>query len=818
MVNNSSADSKKYKEAKKSLKEHVSELYKDKSNTYVISISRKGPKLLEYLFQDDQKMLENSNTLTEYSLPFLFHQLSQQEEGEYKLCLVDDAIYYGTTMKKLERETYAYAKRFGVKVEVQCYAAISDKDASPLMQGVIAEKPERNGYGHYFIKRLTSDIRSLHNTFEVEFPSISFVYVRDIDIKAMIKAFAEVYGKENVYHISHDENDSINVLLPNADKTLFSKLRIYPDNKRHILNVACLAPRIIKNWDHDIKHLFDGNPLESLWQEILIKSELPSISEQSPMDEFINNEYLEQDRNRCLIVLANYLLSFGTFIQQKTSLKQAFELLNDKFDYVGISNQQINYLVANRVLSQAIKEKLNEVYYNNIFYTSELSQPLDGQDGIVVSSDGMTEEELAVLDNQNQLLLRKCQNLQEALSALVFNLAIMVEKRMRRISFYNFYRLHFGYTFSAFITNIRKYVPFELGDDTTLLLHKWIDQRIDKGCLVPQYIETKSGNWLRVFRSGENEDEILSHLARYALLVFKKTDTILRLGWVPLNVFRKLLSISYFDAGEDLEKALGIQFKLIKNQLCFKNNDQTEYRELTDYLLNMYIFISENDKIRISAHLVDEELMQNTTLDSEVERRIEQKIEKVLNNFKEFETPLNQAFLILNYHLYNPKDRLDAQNAMKLVVENALKSIKWNKEHLQDNDNMAYRNWITVHQGYMDLMDYIIDAKFWTSEQYLSSLSDDREIQKKIYTEQKRMHSLILELEILLSIFFISDEVLTGNVLKEILDPSENPSSNISENVLEKTKILLEDYYSIEKREWLLQAISLDLPRFLYDE
>ena len=44
-------------------------------------------------------------------------------------------------------------------------------------------------------------------------------------------------------------------------------------------------------------------------------------------------------------------------------------------------------------------------------------------------------------------------------------------------------------------------------------LHSWIDNRIDNGCIVPQYIvDSASSTWMRVFRPGENEDLLLSHL------------------------------------------------------------------------------------------------------------------------------------------------------------------------------------------------------------------------------------------------------------------------------------------------------------------
>lgn len=813
-----SRDFETYEKSKDLLKERIRGLYLDKTRTYVISISRKGPKLLEHLFRDEPDILEMSNTLTEYGLPFLFHRLGKEKGDKYNLCLVDDAIYYGTTMDCLTRIVSAYAKLFRVKHEpLHCYAAIRDKASSPLLKDVIAYDEARPGFGHYFIKQLTSDIRLLHNTFEVEYPSVRFNLSDVFDSNTLLRAFTDVYGQNNVYLVQHLESESINILLPNVNASLFNKLRIYPDYKNHSLYVTCLAPRVIENWGSDIEDLFIDTPIESLWQLVLEESELPSISDFELVDGFVDIDRLEQDRNRCLVVLANYLLSFSTLIQQKDQLQHVFEQLADSFHYVGIVPQHVYYLTANRSLSSLICAKLAELYQSGIPYSSQVVGVEEKQNSIAYSGpDGMTDEDLAVLDNQNRLLLMNSTNLQEALSALAFNQTILVEKRMRRIGFYDPHRLHFGYTFGALMADVQKYASFELGDDAIIAMHKWVDRRIDKGCLVPQYIETESGSWLRVFRPGENEDEILSHLARFALFVFNLADAELRLGWLPQEVFAKLLSISYFQF-DSLADSLGIPLMLRNGSLFFKNDDQKEYRNLLDYLIRMRIFTVTNDKVRISPRLVDEELMQYTTLDSDVEEKVSAKLVEVLKDFKRSNVALDQAFLVFNYYLYNSIDRMDATNAVRQVVVDTLNAIEgWDPE--VSDEELRFEYWNEVHEGYINLANFVICNRFLLSEERMLHLTGDEIARQRIISEQTKINSLILELEILLSIFLIDDESLTKDVLNDIANPSENPRICIADTVIEYAKSLLYDYNSEVKRRKLLQVISVDLSNFLNDK
>lgn len=807
------SDTLLYGRSKRELKERVRGLLRNYPGLYVVSISRKGPKLLESLFADEQDLLENSNILTEYSLPFLFHTLALQKVNKPMIAIIDDAIYYGTTIQSITRLVKEYSRLTGVTPVIHPpYAAIIDKDASPSLQDVNAIKAERPGYGHYFIKRLTADIRSLHDTFEVEFPSVSFDLNTDFASSDLSEAITQAFGQERVYHIQHKGSESFNVLLPNENGSIFNKIRIYPDYARRMLHVVSIAPRVIENWEEDIEDLFKGTPLESLWERILQESELTG--------EDNNNDYrfyddLFEDRNKCLVVLGNYLLSFCTQIKNKEAITRMAEYLDRDYIYNGLSLRQLFYLTANRSLCTKIKEELEGLYDAGQVCYSPYTTAYDHQDGMVFSgTESMTHDDLGVLDNQNRLMIRNSKNLQEALSALNFNQSILVEKRLRRTGDYDLHRLRFGYTFDAMRAIIQKYAPFTMRDEDLLSLHRWVDRRIDQGCLVPQYIETESGNWMRVFRPGENEDAILNHLTRFVLFVFNRINEVLRLGWIPTAFFEGMLCIAYKSLGIELSDDLGMSLRLQEKKLYFLNDDLAEYRSVLQYLFDMQIFACKDDKVRISPRLVDEELMRNTTLSDETQEKVRQKMSEVLSAFKVSGQPLGQAFLVLNLYLYDVENRDDATLAMKTAADNILKVLDAQMRAAEESMEL----WEKVHRDYIGLMDYVILPAYAQSEEKLQLLSADAGVRRHIASEQRRMNSLILELEVALCTFFIQDQKLYSHVVDDVIHDFGTAACVVSPEFFNVAKQLVDDYGSSSLRIKLAQLISQDVPSFVNDE
>ena len=93
--------------------EVVMHLYDDMHSSYtdiVIALSRKGPRMLEYL--RIYNSLKEFSFTTEHALPFIFEQISNNRDKKYRIFIVDDAIYFGSTIQNLYNEIKAYINAY----------------------------------------------------------------------------------------------------------------------------------------------------------------------------------------------------------------------------------------------------------------------------------------------------------------------------------------------------------------------------------------------------------------------------------------------------------------------------------------------------------------------------------------------------------------------------------------------------------------------------------------------------------------------------------------------------------------------------------
>lgn len=129
----SSSDYVTYRESMTKLKEGLVKLRR--RNPYFVVQSRKGPKILEMFFSEAERI--KMKILTEHALPFLFPILARDRNKVYSIIIVDDAIYYGTTVENLALEIKDYAKSFGVNVQIDIYTAIKAKWSKDIREANI---------------------------------------------------------------------------------------------------------------------------------------------------------------------------------------------------------------------------------------------------------------------------------------------------------------------------------------------------------------------------------------------------------------------------------------------------------------------------------------------------------------------------------------------------------------------------------------------------------------------------------------------------------------------------------------------------------
>ena len=217
-------------------------------NDIVIALSRKGPRLLEYLAK--HKDLFIPNVISEHALPFLFSRIIKNSES-YHLYIFDDAIYYGSTISNLIDEINAYISAYDLHKRVGIagiYVAIKEPSSVELPNdiNVYPIEPCSSGYGHYFVKRVMKDLRSLGRSLEIEFPAIRHHVSKVLKLEDLHQSFKNTYGDNNVCIINSTEGiPSLSVVWSKPDETTFRKMRLYIDDND--LVIVPIAPELFHN-------------------------------------------------------------------------------------------------------------------------------------------------------------------------------------------------------------------------------------------------------------------------------------------------------------------------------------------------------------------------------------------------------------------------------------------------------------------------------------------------------------------------------------------------------------------------------------------
>lgn len=655
-----------------------------------LSLGRKGAKLYEclslYTASEDKRVIgsekskeyEDIDIISEHALPFISR--IDESESDVVYCLLDDGLYYGSSAIGLAKAVYGFEKIFGkhtpTEEKISYFGAIDTGELRLNFDRYIGEVKAKKtsdaglakGYSHYFVKRLSSDIRSFENTFEIEFPIVTFKLdfspIKEHWESVVKEVFKDTGAK--VYTVEHAENFSVNVLLPNTGGSSFKKIRIFPHNpekykdRDDYVNVVCMAPYPIADDDLTLSQLFDyaGEDYKELWEEIYERCNVQSS--------YINADtivsYLNLVRPRCnrsLVIMANYLLSYSVIIEQRDKLENVFSLLGVKADFKGIKAENLYYLLGDKDFSQAIGKRL-QCFYNTRTECGDIitNKELHVNYPVFENSKNMEENYMYLFDLQNDFMMEKSQNMEEALSALFVNQDVFFEKQILAgnpiTQDYN--RLRLGYTYEGLHDTIQEafnkgYFTFGSDEDFTITLHRWVDQRIGEASIVPQYIhDEKSHYWVRVFRHGENEDTLLSHLARFVLLVYNERDEKTKLGWIWRDEFEELLTRAYkaieeigYDKNQIVE-SMNIELYVDDEdgKLKYRNThyNKTEKvgapRDVLQYMIDMCIlsedeFNDAKEKDMITIHPRTKFYLKNdifgiTTMDSNAEAKVKHEI------------------------------------------------------------------------------------------------------------------------------------------------------------------------------------------------
>lgn len=765
----STSDFDTYKTCMTNLKKELVTL--KKRNPYFIVQSRKGPKVLEMFFSKEERL--NMKILTEHALPFLFPILAKDKTKRYSIIIIDDAIYYGTTIENLISEIKDYEKLYGVQVQIKICTAIKAMWSKEIRETDILPKGNsiRKGYEHYFVNLLMSDIRSIPTSLEVEFPIVTYrtnKHINQSDLQAQIKKFYDhrgrLYDVEQYHSTTFEEEGGgrFSILLNNDNGASFSKMRFYID--KNAIRVAFISPHLIPNNISAIEHIFENGTefVKNTWNlimKIVFNEHKPTY-----------NGTIYRNRQRTLVIVANFLLSLHLYFKENDILQKIISFLTGgeeiktDFDEQQLRLRYIFFddeIVSNILLiMEEYKNSPNTFSPNLYSYKQAFSK-----NQIFETTGYPPDSEKEKLQDFNACMLKNSKNMSEKLSALFFNQTTLIEKWSRQFGDNTSNRLKFGYSFRGLLSALEiNYKDEALIESNSIYrVHRWIDRRIDQGCIVPQYIiDNEKEQWDRVFRPGENEDAILSTLTRFVTYVINVIKKEFGVYYIPELILKKILCLIVKQCESNLQDLLRIKLVILGTGLSFICEDdygeKNNTNDIVDYLKAMLVLENSDNFIDISKRFIGTEQVMNTTFSTEVEKDIASIIEK----FHEKLTVCKIDFLtsyslcncfLITYFTSEQKEEECVKSLEKLSTAASMLSQKKNELAKTEAEKCIY-------EAFCSLKLFIMPRTFLEIPMHNQQLYEPH-----IYIYQKKFSRILFVINLLLHMFYSSNTYrLTGYV------------------------------------------------------
>lgn len=644
--------------------------YFGKKDYLHVAISRKAPRLIEwYTLQDTSNNEGNDiDIVTELALPFFDWNMYNN------IVIADEAIYHGTTFERIQsliEEANPYADNIeAMPVVTTTDALLSDKIFKALAPGVsIISQSEIP----YYIDAVISKFSDLGKPYDIEYPLFYIDFknrITDSQLEAMLKNVA--HNEARKYSISEEEIDyykSVNYNREKNDDVVsftyvtdylfrdsgyglavpdFSKLRFFKKGNR--LCVASMSPYVIP--EHYLcldSNMFVGQ-LRSIWNEIFNAA---------------NKKYRKHDGSalydehctKCLVMAANYLLSFEHFMRLRSSL---LDSMQDEVEVqqFNISRNDIQLLFGPH-LGGNVKDALEQIITlekNPSFFNL-------GHDNVAVipSAYAPNYNYQIAIDN-----LREGQNksVSMMLSSMFSAMHWLVEVESRGLRRDNYGRLNFGESYGSIIERFKKSSLLS-SDIIKQKVHRGIDERIDRGTIVPSYVKETRGlysEWVRLFRSGENEDIYKDQLLRTLLTIVSKCFAVSKTQFVPKASLEYILSVIYLLEHHSnpilldkrvFDMPLSVSFNNIFKMYEVEAKIDNQNVGIIKFALDTDVLKLDNfGNISISTSSYAQKLNQGCVLDVEMQAKLDRIISFALDYTQAIFGDENDIRELLNFFFY----------------------------------------------------------------------------------------------------------------------------------------------------------------------
>lgn len=512
-------------EVEKALKAH-----KDSGGKiYLCAISRKTPKLLDIWRHKLAGVWDKLKIVTEIALPFL-------EWNDIRIMLlVDDAIYYGSTFTSV----YNLIRKYSPETKVVPLCCIKAAETSLVFDNDLKAQIGPRALGHYFVNSLGIDFRKQCTPFEVEFPVFEIELGQDVVpmCNELLSSFREI--NNNTYIIDNGidtyldaKEEKVSELGMDYSKNgeVCRKIRFYLKGEK-ILASSIYAYTIAQISLFD-DTLFGETVYDDLWKFIVNK---------------VLTKERDEDACRSLCIAINFIYSMDAFFRKWSLIKGCIEDAYKKTDVkFSVSEREVGLLFGDTIRSYFT----DWLKWNSIEEVAHLLSEIGPE-----QNEGGNREYLpealsykGYYHTVQERFLKKNGSVAETLDGLFYVQNCMLDKMNRPFFQTSNKRLKYGHTFGSLkrLLNQRSKPGEEDGDD--IELHKWVDARIDSATVVPQYIKTAINDsqvWVRVFRSGENEIDFISHWVRLCAIILKTELQASGLRSIDKRYFSSLISLVF---------------------------------------------------------------------------------------------------------------------------------------------------------------------------------------------------------------------------------------------------------------------------------
>lgn len=784
---------------KDKLYSYLKEAQSEGKKVILVAMSRKMPRLFEWMKINMGLDLTDCIFLTEHSIPFYFPAI--KNINDYKVYVFDDAIYYGSTL-----ENVASNINWLTNEKIQIDAIVKKENIKRRF--IYSIEPEdgreiETSFIPFYTSANSERIISLRKPLDMEYPIFTIekegigTLLETKDVEACLKAcFPEAF----VYRITHVDFTvkgeerlihNYTVLFKTRSNgghynNDFCKLRFYVgDNHFHVVSYApnviddlCLVPDSI---------LFNQTQFKEVWNKVAEAAVIcpHERTEQGDVLSFDiqKNEY-ELRRKRSLTVWANYLSSFSSLLSQK---KQILTFLNK----IGIADNFIVkkddlQLLLGPLLADEICKLLMDIYMSEV---GDLFNICDSQRKVTITRS-IPEGYVVDYDKRNNSFWFRCKSLPLALSYMFTNQHFHIGLASMTREPDNFEKLRFGVSYESMYSELSSYFKDENLSEN---IHRWIDKRIDEGIVVPKYERIKIDDnyyWKRLFRAGENEDNLVK-IARICLYVMSCIEERENSFTIDEGDFENILSIIWNSSV--LKNCLNLNYlkdSEFKIQACTSSRSfyfrslfvDEENIQLTELLTQLSYILYKSDgagcNFIINYNNTTSTLLESTSLDTEQEEMIATCVSLYLKYVKFFgnETLVNNFF---------QESATKYKEKKRNWLDELLKWIDINQKQIVLN-YLSEQKKIEFERKYIELMNIFFETYLATDLNCTENLSDrEKELLNKIQVDNIADYNQYLDM--------VLDMQLYTQLLDNMLINENKEKSRTNVNEICDYKLIKED-------------------------